>query len=125
MQLWNWPNAGVLDIPCRVCLTPKDVDNLHPHRLAAFRTHEVDQDIDGLCDLLLLRRMRVGEVVAVVLKVFADAGIDFIEEAHGAALCSTRLQREPSKKSAGVAGGGPPRGICGGTAEGRLGAPTA
>lgn len=99
--------AGVLDAPRRVCLAPKDVDDLHPHRLAAFRTHELDQDIDRLGDLLLLSRMRVGEVVAMVLEVFAKAGIDLIEEAHCAALCSTDYSASLAKNPPWIADASP------------------
>jgi hypothetical protein len=49
---------------------------MRPHRLAAFRTDELDQDIDRLGDLLLLCSVWVGEIVAIVLEVFGDAGVD-------------------------------------------------
>jgi len=77
----------------RICLAPKNIEDQRPHRRAAFRMDKLDQDVDRLGHLLLLGSVRVSEVVAMVLEVFGDAGVDLVEEAHGTALCSNITAR--------------------------------
>ncbi len=80
--------AGILDRCPRIYLAPEDVQDLRAHGLAPLRPHKVDQEIDCLGDLLLLCGMGVGKVVPMLLKVFAEAGVDLIEKAHRQTLCS-------------------------------------
>jgi hypothetical protein len=58
---------------------------------------ELDQDLDWLGNLLLLRRMRVSRIVTIILQIFSDAGVDLVEEAHWGGSVLDWLERDHSK----------------------------